>query len=86
MNVAVFDTWVRKQEGGLMHFDIVVPTETPNQDVLDYGKAYLSHKGQGSRDLSAKECRFCHIESPGPEIIDSIERQGYHIIEMQGCN
>jgi len=86
MRVSVYDTYVTKANGALMHFDILVPTTvTDTAKVHSYGRAYLTTKGQTGRPLATKECRYCHIEQATPEVEASIAAHGYHIIEMQGC-
>lgn len=71
-----------------MHFDILVPTELVlnEEKVHEYGKQYLAAKGQEGQALATSECRFCHIEEATEEMVADINRQGYSIIEMQGCN
>lgn len=85
MQVSVFDTYVNKKEGGLMHFDILVPVEIGYSEVIGYGQEYLKSKEQDGQPISAKECKFCHIEQASEEVQSSILAKGYHIIEMQGC-
>ncbi|MBL6445164.1 DUF2024 family protein [Fulvivirga sp. 29W222] len=85
MQVSVFDTYVKKKEGGLMHFDILVPVELGYDKVIDYGKEYLKSKEQEGQSMTARECKFCHIEQATDEVQLDIETRGYHIIEMQGC-
>lgn len=86
MKVAVWDTYVTRTDGGLMHFDIVVPADlkTP-ETIYNFGKDYLRSRQQDGQPLTTNECTFCHIEAAGPEVVSSIERQGYYIIEMEGC-
>lgn len=87
MKVAVWDTYVTKKDGTLMHFDIIVPKDVVDPAIiLDYGKKYLSIKGQSEQPLSAEECKFCHIESVRPEWEAEINTKGYFIYEMEGCN
>ncbi|QEC42893.1 DUF2024 family protein [Pseudobacter ginsenosidimutans] len=88
MKVSVFDTYVTKKNGGIMHFDILVPTDLVSNEekVHEYGKQYLAEKGQAGQPLATSECRFCHIEEATEDILTDINRQGYSIIEMQGCN
>ena len=87
MQVSVFDTYVTKKNGTVMHFDILVPANMNNEEkVHEFGRHYLEQKQQAGQPLSAKECRFCHIEEADTSIVADIERQGYSIIEMQGCN
>jgi hypothetical protein len=86
MKVAVYDTYVTKKDGQLMHFDILVPdTVTDVNAVYDFGKKYLGFKNQAGQPLSTKECRLCHIEEATEEMIHDIKQQGFSIIEMQGC-
>jgi len=87
MKVAVWDTYVRRQDGKTMHFDILVPDHiTSEQTIFDFGKDYLKTKPFKIEQLNSNECRLCHIEQATEEIISSIEQQGYFIIEMENCN
>ncbi|UHG94215.1 DUF2024 family protein [Spirosoma oryzicola] len=86
MQVSVFDTYVTRTDGSIMHFDILVPsTLTSEATIHEYGQTYLATKGQAGQPLAAKECRFCHIEEADEMVQTSIAQQGFHIIEMQGC-
>jgi len=87
MNIAVWDTYVKRKDDKIMHFDILVPHNiTEEQTIFNYGKDYLKTKGFGTGPLTSKECRLCHIEKATEEITLSIEKQGYFIIEMENCN
>lgn len=86
MQVAVWDTYVAKSDGSTMHFDIIVPAELKDAAVIyRYGNEYLTLKGQKGQPLSAKECRFCHIETVPPNWEEKIKRTGYYIYEMENC-
>ena len=85
--VSVYDTYVPKKQGGVMHFDIHVDSnEKDIEKIYSYGKEYLRSKGQEGQPLTAKECRFCHVENAKGAMEDSIQAKGYYIIEMEGCN
>ncbi|MFN0189388.1 MAG: DUF2024 family protein [Bacteroidia bacterium] len=87
MKIAVWDTYVTKKDGKVMHFDILAPETIKDTDVIyKYGKDYLKTKGQEGQPLSAKECRFCHLESLRPTWEADIKKQGYFIIEMENCD
>ena len=87
MKVAVWDTYVTKKDGGIMHFDILAPEEIKDTRVIyDYGKAYLKTKGQDGQPLTSKECRFCHVETVKSNWEEAIKKSGYFIIEMENCN
>ena len=85
--VNVWDTYVTKKDGRLMHFDIIAPLEiSDSAAIYKYGKEYLKSKGQAGQPLTSKQCRLCHIENLRPEWEEQINDKGYFIIEMEGCN
>lgn len=87
MKVAVWDTYVTKKNGKIMHFDILAPENIKDTSVIyNYGKDYLKQKGQEGQALTSKECRFCHVETLKPNWEESIKKKGYFIIEMENCN
>ncbi len=84
--VNVWDTYVTRKDGGLMHFDILAPVDvTDPQLIYEYGQAYLATKGQGGQALAAAQCRFCHVEQLQPEMEHDIASKGFFVIEMEGC-
>lgn len=87
MQVAVWDTYVIRKDGLVMHFDIIAPTAIKDPQVIhEYVKQYLETKGQDGQDLTSNECRFCHTELVKPEWEDSINQKGYFIFEMKNCH
>ena len=87
MKVAIWDTYVTRIDGNVMHFDIVVPSELKDeQKIFTFGKEYLQSKNQTSQTLEATECQFCHIETANDDMVESIKQKGYYIIEMENCN
>ena len=87
MKVAVWDTYVTKKDGRVMHFDIVAPVEiTDTTTIYNYGKTYLKSKGQEGQPLTSKQCRFCHVRQVFPEWMADIRKQGYYIIELENCD
>ena len=66
--VAVWDTYVTRKDGRVMHFDIIAPSSQRDMAVIHgYGRAYLERKGEGGQSLTAKECRFCHVRVLQPK-------------------
>lgn len=87
MKVAVWDTYVMRDNGQRMHFDILVPDSMTDENVIyNYGKAFLSSKPFKTNGLTSRECQFCHIEQATPDVANQIERCGYAIIEMENCD
>ncbi|MFG6687240.1 DUF2024 family protein [Mariniflexile sp. HNIBRBA6329] len=86
MKVSVWDTYVKRDDGKLMHFDILVPSDLKNENtILQYGTSYLKSKPFKTGTLTSKECKFCHIEQATDAIKEHIENKGFYIIEMQNC-
>lgn len=86
MKVAVWDTYVKRKDGRVMHFDILAPIDASNKEtIFTFGKDYLQSKNEGGQILSANECRFCHVEIATDEMVAGIQQKGYYIIEMQNC-
>jgi len=87
MKVSVWDTFVKRQDGLIMHFDILVDSKlTDENQIFDFGKNYLKSKPFNNEELTSKECVFCHIENASEIVIKEIEAKGYYIIEMENCN
>jgi hypothetical protein len=87
MQVAVWDTYVTKKDGSVMHFDIIAPSEVRDTSIIyAYGKAYLKSKGQESQPLTSKECRFCHVRAVQAKWAEDIQKQGYFILELENCH
>jgi hypothetical protein len=86
MKVAVWDTYVKKKNGTIMNFDIMVPDSQKNETIIyGYGKEYLQSKSIVGYELTSEECTFCHIEQATDEMIQSIDDKGYCIIELKNC-
>lgn len=86
MQVAVWDTYVTKKDGAIMHFDIIAPAEIKDTTVVyGYGLEYLKEKGQDGQPLTSNECTFCHVESVRPQWQEIINDKGYYILEMENC-
>lgn len=87
MQVAVWDTYVTRKDGTIMHFDIIAPDDVKDENIIHtFGKDYLLSKNQQDQALTSKECSFCHIEKASAEMVLNIQKKGYYIIEMQNCN
>ena len=85
MQLDVYDTYARTADGTLMHFDVLVPKEQ-TQDPHLYATQWLDNLGISDNQVSLELCRFCHSESSvNPEIERRIARDGYFILQMEGC-
>ena len=76
MKVSVWDTYVKRVDGKLMHFDILVSSNLNNeQTILNFGNHYLKNKPFKTNQLTSNECRLCHVEQATEAMISSIEKK-----------
>ncbi|WP_109299426.1 DUF2024 family protein [Aquimarina sp. AU474] len=86
MKISVWDTYVQREDGKTMHFDILVPDNlTDTTKIFNFGKSYLSEKKFKTGELTSKECNFCHISVAPQEVVNAIAEKGFSIIEMENC-
>lgn len=86
MNVSIWDTYVTRKSGELMHFDIIVPHNIKDQEtIFTFGKDYLQSRGEDGQQLDSRECRFCHVEEASDAMLEAIREKGYFIIELENC-
>jgi hypothetical protein len=86
MECAVYDTYVTKKDGEVMHFDVVVEANTPHEKAIEYGRKYLESVGQEGQKMTQEECQFCHVQEAPPTVKRDIESTGYYIQKMEGCS
>jgi hypothetical protein len=85
MQCAVYDTYVTKKDGKIMHFDVVVEADTSHEKAVIYGKKFLESVGEGEQKMTQEECQFCHIQQAPAMIEADIQSNGYYIQKMEGC-
>ncbi len=86
MKVAVWDTYVKKENGTVMNFDIMVPDSQQNETIIyGYGREYLQSKSIIGYELTSSECAFCHVEQATEEMVQRIREKGYYILELRNC-
>lgn len=82
--VAVWDTYVQRKDGSVMHFDIIVPAQVKDQKkIFEYGRQYAKTKGVPDAPINTARCQFCHLETTTADIDKAISYQGYAILEME---
>ena len=85
MECAVYDAYVKKRYGKMMHFDVIVSEDTTHEKAIEYGKEYIERAGQEGQRFSQEECQFCHIQKAPQFVENSIRERGYWIQKMEGC-
>lgn len=87
MTICIWDTYVKRKDGRVMHFDILVEDIITNKEtIISYGTAYLKNKPFKTEGISTESCKFCHIEQASEAIINDINTKGFSIIEMEFCD
>ncbi|HEY5602301.1 MAG TPA: DUF2024 family protein [Gammaproteobacteria bacterium] len=84
MKIAVFDTYVTTHDGARLHFDVLVP-EVKTLYAEIFARQWLADIGLPDDVVDLESCRYCHSETPGPEILQEIRDQGCYILQMEGC-
>lgn len=81
MEISLYDTVFKKEDGNLLKFDIIVPSEFKDIDkIYQFGNEFLKEEGIKAKKLiSAEECDFCHMEIANEKISGEIKEKGYSI-------
>ena len=87
MKISVWDTYVSRDDGAMMHFDILVPSNMEDYEkIQQFAEEYLGSKSFSTHDFSTAKCNFCHQEIANSEVEHHILDKGYSIIEMENCD
>ena len=86
MQISVWDTYVKRDDNKVMHFDILVPLNEDASKVFSFGNIYLEEKPFKTNSLSVKECKLCHMKEATIEIIEDINNKGFSILELENCH
>ncbi len=86
MEISVYDTVFKKEDGTMIKFDILVPADFKDLNkIYEYGNSFLKEEKIVAKNLiSADECDFCHIEVATEAIKNDIKNKGYSIFKHWG--
>lgn len=83
LKVAVWDTYIKKKDGNVMHFDIIVPENFSDEKaIFNFGETYAKSKGELDVKVDTSKCQFCHVEDVTNDVREAIAEVGYYILEM----
>ncbi len=85
MKIDVYDTYANSKNGHIIHFDVLIPSGEGKEKAVKFAGEFLKTIGESANALKQERCNFCHSESANDEIQNSIEKQGYFILQMEGC-
>lgn len=84
MELEVYDTWARTVANDVMHFDVLVPRGQGHRAIA-FARQWLQQLGFRPESVRIEQCRFCHREEPGAEIQQHVQRQGFFVLQLEGC-
>ncbi len=84
MQIHVYDTYVKAQDGRTMHFDVFTAVKD-DLKAVEYAKEWLDSVDEKDAIITSKECSFCHSQSAPPNVAEAINKDGYYIYKMEGC-
>ncbi len=85
MNLDVFDTYITQSNGEQMHFDVLLPQGGTKQQAETYAIQWLENIGIQTDSIHLDRCNFCHSEAENPEIEHMVSRDGFAILQLEGC-
>ncbi|MDT8363482.1 MAG: DUF2024 family protein [Nitrosomonas sp.] len=84
MQIHVYDTYVKANDGHVMHFDVFTDIKD-GEKAVEYAKQWLASIGEQNSTVTSEECRFCHTQAAPEEVTEAIRQNGYYIYKMEGC-
>ena len=85
MRLDVYDTYVILTDGQRMHFDVLLAEGNDARLAQSYALQWIAVIGLQVSGVQLDRCRFCHSEAANPEIERLVNKQGYAILQMEGC-
>lgn len=85
MQIDVYDTYATSKQGAVIHFDVFVERGTGGDKAFEYARKWLAGIGEDPQKLDQSHCRYCHSEHANPVVQGTIKKNGYYILQMEGC-
>jgi hypothetical protein len=85
MQLDVFNTYVTRDDGVVMHFDVLMPKGSASEHAQSNALDWLQTIGITANQVLLDSCQYCHSEDATPEIERDVQQQGYFILQMEGC-
>ncbi len=85
MQIDVYDSYAQSKNGHVIHFDVFVESGTAKEKAFEYGRFWLTEIDENAKELDQSRCNYCHSENANPDVQDAIKKNGYYILQMEGC-
>ena len=66
MEIEVYDTYARSEEGLEIHFDVTLPIGGDEATAQDKAREYIEKISETAKPVQIESCRFCHTETAKP--------------------
>ena len=85
MEIEVYNTYVRSEEGTKIHFDVMLPIGGDEATAQDKARDFIEKISETAKSVQLESCRFCQTETAKPEVRKSVEQKGYCIVPIENC-
>ena len=85
MEIEVYDTYARSEEGLKIHFDVMLPIGGDEATAQDKAREFIEKISKSANPVQLESCRFCHTETAKPEVGERVEQEGYCIVPIENC-
>ncbi len=85
MKIDVFDTYAHTVSSSVLHFDVLLPNGASKEHALQYAQSFLASIGLEDTRIATVRCDFCHSQAATLPISEAIKKDGYFILQMEGC-
>ena len=79
MEIEVYDTYARSEEGLKIHFDVMLPIGGDEATAQDKAREFIEKISETANPAQLESCRFCHTETAKPDVEERVEQEGYCI-------
>ena len=83
MEIEVYDTYARSEEGLKIHFDVMLPIGGDEATAQDKAREFIEKISETANPVQLESCRFCHTETAKPEVGERVEQEGYCIVPIE---
>ena len=76
MEIEVYDTYARSEEGLKIHFDVMLPIGCAEATAQAKAQEFIEKISETANTVQLVNCRFCHTEIAKPEVEERVEQEG----------
>ena len=75
MEIEVYDTYARSEEGLKIHFDVMLPIGGDEATAQDKAREFIEKISETANPVQLESCRFCHTETAKPDVGERVEHE-----------